>query len=172
MTVNPERLALELSNINVALERIAVILERLAPEMRDSQAGPYLAGLGDLRRTDPATVHEIQTGLESFARERGVVLNSEAFIRSLQEFEQQVIESYGKEAIYDLPWNKAAGGAIFQSDSYHESRETATQKGAGGPTGNAESPARSASQKVAGRPLDADPAENAADPHGYRISPD
>jgi hypothetical protein len=98
------------------LERIALALERLSPVLPEAPV-PRVAGLGDLRHTDASSLSSIHESLERYAQEHNVALNSDAFLRSIHEYEQQVGEAYGQDAIFELPWNKAAGGALFKDYS-------------------------------------------------------
>jgi hypothetical protein len=115
--VDLSRTAAALEGIHSCLSRIANALERLSPEVQP-HPDPYKAGLQDLRRTDQSTIHQVQEELAVFAANANVAINSEAFIRAIIEYERNIAEVYGKEAILELPWNKAAGGSLFEDQFY------------------------------------------------------
>jgi exonuclease VII small subunit len=96
------------------LSRIADCLERIAPALADSQTAPYQAGLSDLRRTNEDSLQAVRDELSTFAQNANVVLDSDAFFQSIVTYEKQIAEAYGPEAILELPWNKAAGGPLFE----------------------------------------------------------
>jgi hypothetical protein len=114
--VDLSRTATALEGIHTELVRVADALERLAPAPQIPSSEPYIAGLSDLRRTDPQTLQNVQVEFNSFARNIDAVVGSEKFFASIVEYERQVAQVYGPEAISELPWNKAAGGNIFQRE--------------------------------------------------------
>jgi hypothetical protein len=114
--VDLSRTAAALEGVFLHLSRIADALERLAPVPQIPTSDPYIAGLSDLRRTDPQTVEKVKAELGQFAWNIDAVVGSERFLASIMEYERQVAEVYGREAISELPWNKAAGGNIFQRE--------------------------------------------------------
>jgi hypothetical protein len=116
------RTAAALEDIASVLSKISVALERLAPEPPLFTSAPHIAGLSDLRRTDPDTVGKIQSELEVFAQNQNVVINSEAFLNSIIKYEQDVAQAYGDDAVAELPWNKAAGGTLFRKKEEEERR--------------------------------------------------
>jgi len=107
------RTAAALTGINKNLVRIADALDRLAPPLPDSDRKPYQAGLSDLRYTDQKSIIPIREELARFAEEHAVAIDSEAFLNSIIQYERDVAQVYGQEAILELPWNKAAGGSLF-----------------------------------------------------------
>jgi len=113
---------IDLSRTAAALERIADTLSgirdalnRLAPCLPE-QPEPVAATLSDLRSTAPQVVGRIRQELDIFAQERNVQLNSDAFLASVVQYEKEVADFYGPQAIMELPWNKAAGGPLFSAD--------------------------------------------------------
>lgn len=121
-----------LTAIERVLNRIAGSLEALVPPL-PAQRTPVQATLADLRRTDPQTVAEVKRELDVFAGNNNVTLDSEAFVRSIIEYEREVAEAYGPDSIHELPWNKAAGGSIFRSLDLGKAdrKEPAAQKAKG-----------------------------------------
>lgn len=100
------------------LSRIADALERLAGPMPTARGTvQYKADLKDLIQPESETADAINHELELFANNANVQIDSEAFIKSIIEYEKQVMDVYGKDAILELPWNKAAGGSLFQADA-------------------------------------------------------
>ena len=132
-----------LQGIRTELSRIADALERLSPAIPVADRSRP-AGLSDLRRTDPDSVSRIKSELELFAENNNVMLDSEAFVRSIIEYEHEVAEVYGIEAIDELPWNKAAGGSLFQDYADNERRKEAQRAQGGAAVPDPEPPAHSA----------------------------
>lgn len=108
------RTAAALESITAQLSRITAALERLSPPLPEGGT-PYRAGLSDLRRTDPESVSKVKDELRLFAENNNIVLDSESFVRGIIEYERQLASYYGAEALNELPWNKAAGGLLFES---------------------------------------------------------
>jgi len=106
------RTASALEQMNRYLARIAEALERLAPPLPE-RGKQYQAQLSDLRYTDHQSTEPIREELARYAQEHSVAINSEAFLDSIIQYEHDIASVYGKEAILELPWNKAAGGALF-----------------------------------------------------------
>lgn len=96
------------------LHRLILAIERLSPEI-PAEAPIRQATLSDLRSTAPSAIQAIKAEFEQFAKSNQVTIGSEAFFRSIVQFEKEVVNVYGPEAINDLPWNKAAGGPIFRN---------------------------------------------------------
>jgi hypothetical protein len=117
------RTADALESIREALWRIMLALERLSPPI-PAAPEPYQAKLSDLRRTDPATLSRVRSALEQYADNERLVVNSDAFLASVKQYEQQIAEVYGEEALLELPWNKAAGGPIFEASPVHHGGRT------------------------------------------------
>ena len=120
--IDLSRTAAALESITAQLSRITAALERIAPALPESGGG-YVAGLSDLRHTDQESIARIKDELRLFAENNNVVVDSDTFVKSIIEYERQVVEAYGPEAIHDLPWNKAAGGPIFASHAHPGGRE-------------------------------------------------
>lgn len=116
------RTATALERIAKQLTRIGDCMERLAPPITASDAAPYQAGLSDLRRTTEASLVAVRSELETFAHNADVVIDSDAFFESIVTYEKQIAEAYGQDAILELPWNKAAGGPLFER--FHQQRNT------------------------------------------------
>lgn len=114
------RTATALEAIAKELSRIGDCLERVAPAIPTSETAPYQAGLSDLRRTSEDSMMTLRGELETFAQNANVALDSDAFFDSIVTYEKQIAEAYGQEAILELPWNKAAGGPLFER--FHQQR--------------------------------------------------
>ena len=107
----------KLDEIARCLHRIGDALDRQSPPPAPSfDNHPYVAQLSDLRRVDPRTVSHLKEHLEVFAENNSVVPNSEAFYAAVKRYEEEVEQVYGEEAVGELPWNKEAGGRIFERD--------------------------------------------------------
>lgn len=118
-----------LESIAVLLDRIAGALERLSPPPPPlSTAAPYKAGLGDLRYTDAKTVSNIREELAGYAQEHSLAMDSELFLNSIMQYERDIVTAYGPNAILELPWNKAAGGALFQTSEAAAAAEATRQQ--------------------------------------------
>lgn len=110
------RSASALEGINSTLARIADALDRIQPPPPPiSHVKTYIAGLGDLRYTDHQTVSKIREELAEYAEEHSLAMDSEAFLNSIMQYERDIVAAYGPHAIEELPWNKAAGGPLFQA---------------------------------------------------------
>jgi hypothetical protein len=108
-----------LRDIGKFLFRIAEALDRIAPPplyAAGFERTPYKAGLKDLRYTDGVSASPIREELARYAEEHSVQLDSEAFLNSIIDYERDIASVYGSEAILELPWNKAAGGQLFQAE--------------------------------------------------------
>jgi hypothetical protein len=119
------RTASALEGIHQELNRIGSILERMAPAIPESHPSRP-AGLQDLHHTDYSSVSVVRRELDRFAQNNDVLVDSDAFIKAIIEFEEQVEIGYGPGSIEELPWNKAHGSALFQQA--HEARERAKQE--------------------------------------------
>lgn len=127
--VDAKQLAHQGDEMIAILSRIADALDRLAgPPLRASRGAPYKADIADLVRPDAQMAEAIHREFELFAQNANVQLDSEAFLKSIIEFEKQVMEVYGPEAILELPWNKAAGGSLFQVDLNQRAASEERQK--------------------------------------------
>jgi hypothetical protein len=126
VNMRPDRIVEELAVISTLLSRITLALERLSPEIPEAYPSRP-ATLSDLRDTSISRVNQVKSALDLYAAEHGVVVNSDLFIRSIKDFERQVIDAYGPEAILDLPWNKAAGGPIFQDHANQAAKDPIAQ---------------------------------------------
>lgn len=120
-SIDLARTATALERIGDELIRIREAVERVSPAIGDKPT-PVVAGLSDLRSTDPNTVGRITRELELFAENHNVMLNSESFINAIMSFEREVESAYGGDAIRELPWNKAAGGPLFRPDGGYGGR--------------------------------------------------
>ena len=123
------RTASALEQANKLLLRIAEALDRIAPPPLAARGKQYQAQLSDLRYTDHQSTAPIREELGRFAEEHSVAINSEAFLNSIIQYERDIGAVYGAEAILELPWNKAAGGALFAEDS--NPQKVADERGAG-----------------------------------------
>ena len=118
LTLDLKRTAEAISSLLPILTRIADSLDRLAPPLLDvSSTEPYRAPLADVHTPGPDYHEPIQTTLQEFAQERNIIVNSEAFLQSIIEYERAVASAYGEEALRELPWNKAAGALLFSGRS-------------------------------------------------------
>lgn len=112
--VDPTRIAQAIEDQNMILNRIADALDRAYPPVVLPDRHPRRAELSDLRRPSHDTAKQIRDELEVFAQNNNVRMNSEAFLNSIIQYERQVAEAYGQEAVMELPWNKAAGSPLFE----------------------------------------------------------
>jgi hypothetical protein len=149
--IDLSRTATALEGIHAQLSRVADTLERLAPAPPIADP-PRPATLSDLRRTDPTSLSQIRSELQTFAENNGVIIDSEAFLQSIMKYEQDVAETYGPEAISELPWNKAAGGPLFQkqslSERYADNQRRKAEQAGGETRANAEPASGTASEAV------------------------
>ena len=109
---------IELRATNELLLRQAVALERLSesasrlcsfliPDPKlSSNSNP--ATLSDLSYVSPQSVESRLAAEDEFAHSSQSIPRSEFFYAKIKEFEEQVREAYGDQAVSELPWNKAA----------------------------------------------------------------
>lgn len=85
------------------LQRIAVALERIAgPELQYTPPTP--STMADYAIVSPEESIRIKTAQEEFAAGHLVVPGSPAYLAAVAEFETQVAEAYGEDAVEKLPW--------------------------------------------------------------------
>lgn len=130
--IDLSRTAAALEGIHAQLASVARALERLspAPPSLDNRK-PYVAGLGDLRYTDVPTVQNIREELKVYAEEHALQMDSERFLDSIIKYERDIMDTYGPNAILELPWNKAAGGSLFGQTQENSTRQGNTYQGQG-----------------------------------------
>jgi hypothetical protein len=108
----------DLTRCAAALERIADLLDRIAPPPIEIHI-PEPSTLADLHYTDADHTLPILAALNQFAQANDAVLNSPVFIQRIMEFERSVAEVYGEDAVDKLPWN--ADGRCFKESTQSRS---------------------------------------------------
>lgn len=102
--LNLDRLAIAIETQNTIQERIALALERVSPALPPASK-PYQSGIQDLIDASPEAVDRRAQARKDLAGTE-VMTDSPAFRAKVLEYERQVGEVYGPEAIKELPWNK------------------------------------------------------------------
>lgn len=87
-----------------ALERLAVCAERYLGPLPTS--APYCADLKDLHIASPAAAESIRRAEDEFAASAAASPRSDYFYAMIKQFEDQVKDAYGEDAVKELPWNK------------------------------------------------------------------
>lgn len=108
------------------LERGVAAVERLAgpiPEYRP----PTQATLRDYAVVGPDELADIRQAEEEFAIRNMVVPGSPAYIKRVEEFEEQVRQAYGEEAVERLPWKVRTGAEHIADIGESDGRTDATQ---------------------------------------------
>jgi len=101
ITVNiPEKLG---NSILELLERGVVALERMAGPVT-AYSPPTQSTLADYAVVTPEAADYIKRAEEDFALRHLVVPGSPAYIAAVEEFERQVADAYGEDAVEKLPW--------------------------------------------------------------------
>lgn len=71
-----------------------------------SDRQPYKASLRDLASVSPDDAQSLSDARSDFAKQANVVPDSEAFYKSVKDYEEAVVQQFGEEARQDLPWNR------------------------------------------------------------------
>jgi hypothetical protein len=103
VTVNiPESLSRSVTGL---LERIAVALERLAGPIVEYRP-PTQSTLKDYSLVTPEDAQRIQDAQHDFGVTHLVVPGSPAYFAAIEQFERDVADACGPDAVNELPWRK------------------------------------------------------------------
>jgi len=95
---------IELARTNELLARIATALERLAGPHLDPPSPPELATLRDYSYIPPEELERAQAEAVEFAHRNMVVPGSDAHIKLVDRFEEDLRKEHGEDAVAALPW--------------------------------------------------------------------
>jgi hypothetical protein len=99
----------DLSGISALLERLVQAIERLSPPPTstiDNDPPPvHQSTLDDLHTIDDETAERAHQERSELAARFGVVVNSPAFDRAMQEYEQEMRRLHGEGT--EIDWNEA-----------------------------------------------------------------
>lgn len=103
-------LHVELQWMRPLLERLVTAAERIAGPPPVIQEPPRQAILSDYSYIPDDEFARIEHEKDQWARQHNIVPGSEAFMKGVEEYEQQIIASYGEfagqEIIEALPWKQ------------------------------------------------------------------
>lgn len=97
-----------IQTIVTLLGRIAVALERLAGPVIDYRP-PVPATLRDYALVTPEDVQRVRAAEMEFGQAHMVIPGSPAYLAAIEEFERQLAEASGPEAVANLPWRVRTG---------------------------------------------------------------